>query len=214
MSSLRSNVLAAKEQLAAGHEELHRRHKAGCSGVELCAAITDLRDRSPAGSDRGRARRSGRGGARRSVVGDCPGRPRRLRAPRRGPLQRRRPDDPSRAGGQRPRGPAGRAVAARRFRRRLVSRPQRADAGAGLPAGLRRVDDLHLAGGIAAVGRQRDAVRPLSATVSPPGAPPCPLAHGRHSRKTGWRSVSLRRDGVSCWSRTSSGRRARCATSS
>ena len=44
MSSLRSNVLAAKERLAKGHEELYRRHQAGCSGVELCAALSDQRD--------------------------------------------------------------------------------------------------------------------------------------------------------------------------
>lgn len=45
MSSLRSNVLAAKGQLAAGYEELHRRHKGGRTGVDLCAAMSDLRDR-------------------------------------------------------------------------------------------------------------------------------------------------------------------------
>ncbi len=45
MSSLRSNVLAAKGQLAAGYEELYRRHKGGCTGVDLCAAMSDLRDR-------------------------------------------------------------------------------------------------------------------------------------------------------------------------
>lgn len=44
MSSLRSNVLAAKQRLAEGHEELRRRHQAGCSGVELCAALSDQRD--------------------------------------------------------------------------------------------------------------------------------------------------------------------------
>ena len=44
MSSLRSNVLAAKERLAEGHEEFQRRHEAGCAGAELCAAISDLRD--------------------------------------------------------------------------------------------------------------------------------------------------------------------------
>ena len=44
MSSLRSNVLAAKRRLAEGHQELQRRHEAGCSGIELCAALSDLRD--------------------------------------------------------------------------------------------------------------------------------------------------------------------------
>ena len=44
MSSLRSNVLAAKQRLADGYEEFQRRHDAGCEGVVLCAAISDLRD--------------------------------------------------------------------------------------------------------------------------------------------------------------------------
>lgn len=44
MSSLRSNVLAAKERLAEGHAGFERRHRDGCSGVELCAAMCDLRD--------------------------------------------------------------------------------------------------------------------------------------------------------------------------
>ena len=44
MPSLRSNVLAAKQRLAEGHVELQRRHEDGCPGVELCAAISDLRD--------------------------------------------------------------------------------------------------------------------------------------------------------------------------
>jgi len=44
MSLLRGNVLAAKSRLAQGHEEFQRRHQAGCSGVELCAMLTDLRD--------------------------------------------------------------------------------------------------------------------------------------------------------------------------
>jgi [protein-PII] uridylyltransferase len=43
-SSLRSNVLAAKQRLAEGHAEFERRHRASCSGIELCAAICDLRD--------------------------------------------------------------------------------------------------------------------------------------------------------------------------
>jgi len=44
MSPLRSNVLAAKRRLAEGHQELKRRHREGCPGVELCEAATDLRD--------------------------------------------------------------------------------------------------------------------------------------------------------------------------
>jgi [protein-PII] uridylyltransferase len=44
MSSLRPNVLDAKKRLAEGFEEFSRRHEAGCSGVELCAALSDLRD--------------------------------------------------------------------------------------------------------------------------------------------------------------------------
>ncbi len=44
MSSLRLNVLSAKQRLAEGCEEFAGRHAAGCSGVELCAALSDLRD--------------------------------------------------------------------------------------------------------------------------------------------------------------------------
>ena len=44
MSSLRPHILEAKQRLADGHAEFLRRHEAGCSGVELCAAISDLRD--------------------------------------------------------------------------------------------------------------------------------------------------------------------------
>jgi len=44
MSSLRLHILEAKQRLADGHAEFRRRHEAGCSGVELCAAISDLRD--------------------------------------------------------------------------------------------------------------------------------------------------------------------------
>ena len=44
MSSLRPNVLAAKQRLAEGHAAFQRRHEDGCPGVELCAAISDLRD--------------------------------------------------------------------------------------------------------------------------------------------------------------------------
>ena len=44
MSLLRSNVLAAKARLAKGNEDFKRRHQAGCSGVEVCALATNLRD--------------------------------------------------------------------------------------------------------------------------------------------------------------------------
>ncbi len=44
MSRLRPDVLAARNRLAEGHERLKRRHEEGCPGVELCAAIADLRD--------------------------------------------------------------------------------------------------------------------------------------------------------------------------
>ncbi|MFZ1935771.1 MAG: [protein-PII] uridylyltransferase [Thermoguttaceae bacterium] len=44
MPSLRPNVLAAKERLAEGDAAFQRRHEEGCPGVELCAAISDLRD--------------------------------------------------------------------------------------------------------------------------------------------------------------------------
>ena len=45
MCSLRPHVLAAKRGLAEGFEEFRRQHENGCSGVELCAAICDARDR-------------------------------------------------------------------------------------------------------------------------------------------------------------------------
>ena len=44
MSRLRPYVLSAKKRLAEGHERLKLRHQAGGSGVEVCAAIADLRD--------------------------------------------------------------------------------------------------------------------------------------------------------------------------
>ncbi len=44
MSRLRACVLAARERLAEGCERLRVRHQAGASGVEICAAIADLRD--------------------------------------------------------------------------------------------------------------------------------------------------------------------------
>ena len=44
MPSLRPNVLAAKERLAEGYVAFQRQHEEGRPGVELCAAISDLRD--------------------------------------------------------------------------------------------------------------------------------------------------------------------------
>ncbi len=45
MTGLRPSVLAAKAKLASGHDQLRRCHLAGCSGAELSASITDLRDK-------------------------------------------------------------------------------------------------------------------------------------------------------------------------
>jgi len=44
MSSIRANVVEAKARLAQGYEEFKRLHREGCSGVELCGKIADLRD--------------------------------------------------------------------------------------------------------------------------------------------------------------------------
>lgn len=44
MPQLRENILAAKERLAQGMIDLQRRHEEGGKGVEVSAAITDLRD--------------------------------------------------------------------------------------------------------------------------------------------------------------------------
>ena len=41
---LRSNVLAAKARLAKGYDDFKTRHAAGCSGIELCALNSNLRD--------------------------------------------------------------------------------------------------------------------------------------------------------------------------
>lgn len=45
MSPLRPHVLAAKQQLAEGHERLKARHRAGDSGIDVCMAASDLRDK-------------------------------------------------------------------------------------------------------------------------------------------------------------------------
>ncbi len=44
LSSLRPNVVAAKERLAEGLDRLRLRHEAGCRGRDLCEAICELRD--------------------------------------------------------------------------------------------------------------------------------------------------------------------------
>ena len=44
MPQLRPSVLAAKERLAEAREQARRRHREGCSGIELCAAMADVRD--------------------------------------------------------------------------------------------------------------------------------------------------------------------------
>lgn len=44
MAGLRPYVVAAKQRLAQGQEALKERHRAGGRGVEICAAISDLRD--------------------------------------------------------------------------------------------------------------------------------------------------------------------------
>ena len=44
MSSLTTHVLTAKARLARGHQRLRERHEAGSNGMELCAAVSDLRD--------------------------------------------------------------------------------------------------------------------------------------------------------------------------
>lgn len=49
MSLLRLDVSAARQRLADGYEDLKRRHRAGCPGVELCASTTELRDEAVLG---------------------------------------------------------------------------------------------------------------------------------------------------------------------
>ena len=44
MSRLRPSVVAAKERLAEGYEQLRQEHELGATGVKLCRAISDLRD--------------------------------------------------------------------------------------------------------------------------------------------------------------------------
>ena len=92
---LRSNVLAAKARLAKGQEDFKARHAAGCPGVELCA----LNSQPPR---RGDPRSVGRclegpwrGRTEGPVERHCRRGLRGLRPPRRGPVQRRRPDDPA-----------------------------------------------------------------------------------------------------------------------
>lgn len=44
MSPLRANILAAKDRMAEGYRQIQRRHVEGAAGVEVSAALTDLRD--------------------------------------------------------------------------------------------------------------------------------------------------------------------------
>jgi [protein-PII] uridylyltransferase len=44
MSRLRANVLAARSRLAQGHDALEKRHQAGATGIDVCRAMSDLRD--------------------------------------------------------------------------------------------------------------------------------------------------------------------------
>jgi len=44
MTGLPANVLAAKARLAEAHAQFRQRHQAGCPALELCAAMTGLRD--------------------------------------------------------------------------------------------------------------------------------------------------------------------------
>ncbi len=44
MPSIRANVVQAKARLAQGFEDFKRLHRQGCSGVEVCAKIAELRD--------------------------------------------------------------------------------------------------------------------------------------------------------------------------
>jgi len=44
VSRFRPEVLAARQRLAEGHEQLKRRHEEGCPGLALCEAMAQLRD--------------------------------------------------------------------------------------------------------------------------------------------------------------------------
>ena len=44
MLQLRANVLAAREHMSRGLEELKRRHQAGHSGISVSALAADVRD--------------------------------------------------------------------------------------------------------------------------------------------------------------------------
>ena len=136
MSSLRSNVLAAKERLAAGRRELQRRHEAGRPGIELCAALSDLRDEVVLDLTRAALDDLHEGGpnglwSEIALVAHG-GYGRRDVAPF-SDVDLMILHEP--AAGNRV-APLGRAAVARRVRRRLESRPQCADVETGLPAGL------------------------------------------------------------------------------
>ena len=129
--------------------------------------LTDLLDDDRARPVRGGAGRPGRDGARRTGRERGAGAARRLRPARRGPVFRRRPDDPARA-----------AVAADRVAP-LANRLLRDVFDAGLDLGqsvrtpaqacqLARAgrDDLHVADRIALPGRQREPVQPFRRAIS------------------------------------------------
>ena len=170
-----------------------------------CAPTSDLR-RGGAGVVRGGAGRPGRGRARGPAVADCPGGARRLRPARRGPLQRRRPDDPARPGGA-----ARVAPLAERLLRDVF------DAGLVLGHSVRTPEQAcRLACGDPMIctslmesrllaGDER-AFRQFHAPVPPPGAPALPPAGGGDQPRRGARSGPATAKRCSCWSRTSSGR--------
>ena len=117
-------------------------------------------------------------------------------------------------GARRARGAAGRAAAARRVRRRADPRPQRADARAGLPAGVPEpmictslIESRLLGGSDTLFSRFADQLRRARA------APCRRLVAAIETRaRAGTAPATARRS--SCWSRTSSARGAGCATCS
>ena len=214
MSSLRSNVLAAKQRLAEGHQELQRRHEAGCSGIELCAALSDLRDEVVLGlteaalDDLGQSGPDGlwsqialvaHGGyGRRDVAPysdvDLMILHHPAAADRVAPLAERLLRDVFDAG---------------LCLGHSVRTPQQAcRLACGEPMICTSLVESRL------LARQRVAFRPLYAPVPPPRAVGAPAGSWPASWTIGCRNSIVTARRFSCWSRTSSGRRGRCATSS
>ena len=180
----RDDSRAARRRLA-GHSGLHpadrsARHGRARSCIE--AALADLRPDELGGLRLA----GGAGGARR------------LRPPRRGPLFRRRPDDPARAGGDEPVVP-------------LASRLLRDLFDVGLELGqsvrtprqacqLARAGrhDLHVAGRVALSGRQRRScsTRSSIASAADAGVARQSAVHGDR-RGPPQRAAAIRRNGVS-----------------